>query len=445
MFADVGRRRPTFTQWTRAVARLALLCGLLLVSFLLWIATSTWPWTFAAERLFSALPGEASVGTIDWTGPGDPFDPDTWEVSLEQVRWVPDDPARPRFTLDRVVVGLPDLAGFRETRTLRVPWARVVGLRLVFPTQRPPAPWEPSDDPTRVLIDRVQVWDARVEVAEDAPLPGVLAVGAYADLEAVSFVPGTRELTGRGSAQVARVQYGRLPLTDVVVGSMVADERGVVLDEATYRLTGGKGDVRLGFVGLLKRRADLDLTGNVAGIRIQDIIAATSDQRSPVRGLLSAEAAYQAPGDVPRGSSVLRADVRMPVLRIPLDFDPRELGPVLRGVLELVGYEPGDGIRLDNTHGPLRLGRGWVELDGLRSSVLGVTVDVRSRIDQEGAWILVRRVPRLKVRFSQLTGAVGLVIEGPHEDLRARIATEAELQAGQQLGPWTREGVSISD
>ena len=61
-----------------------------------------------------------------------------------------------------------------------------------------------------------------------------------------------------------------------------------------------------------------------------------------------------------KGSGVLTAQVRIPELFIPLDIEANSLAPVLRGVLEIFGYRQGQGLRIKNLHGPIRLGPGWV-------------------------------------------------------------------------------------
>ncbi len=447
MFNEVGEQRPLVGTWVRTLARLVGLLTLLGATGALWLVTSPVPWTLLAERLVRDLPGELEIASIDLTGPGDPLNPSTWEITLEGVRWTPTDQGGPRFTATRLVAPLPDWAAWQQRRAVTVPWARVVGLHLEIPEQRPPPPWEVSDDPLTLGADRVEVWDTRFTVHEDDPLVGLAAEAIYAELESVSFCPGTRDFRGLGHARVGPIQYGDLPIDGATVGQIVADERGVVLDGVAYRLAAGSGLATLRFEGLLKSATAMGLDTEVTSLRIQDIVSATSDRPSPIRGRVSAEAAMQTDLAAERGTSVLTAQVRIPELFIPLDLRGEQLGPVLRGALELFGYTQGAGLRIRSLYGPISLGRGWVTVDGLRSTVLGVPIEVKARIDQGKTWILVRRLPRLRNlgTLSRVTGAVGLVIEGHGDDLWLRVADEAEMRSGRQVGRIRKEGVKVSD
>jgi len=445
VFSEVGQKEPLIGPRARALGRACGLGVLLLATTALWLITSPTPWNLLAERLVRDLPGELELTGIDLTGPGDPLDPLTWEVTLEGVRWTPSDPGGPSISVDRLTAPLPDWATWQNQRQIRVPWARVVGLHLDAPTQRPPPPWQATDDTLSVAADRVEVWDARLTVAADDPLPGLTASEIYADLESVTFRPGTRDLRGLGHARIGPLQYGDLPFDSATVGQIVADERGVVLESVAFGLAAGEGTATLRFEGFLKTQTSLGLEASVHRLRIQDIIAATSDRPSPIRGRVSAQALMETDPTQERGAGVLTAQVRVPELIIPLDLEGQTVGPFLRGVLEVFGYRPGGGLRIKSLVGPIQLGRGWVDVDGLRSTVLGVPIEVRARIDQGKTWILVRRLPRLRNlgSLTRATGAVGLVIEGYQDDLWLRVADEAEMKAGRQVGPTRKEGVRV--
>ncbi len=447
MFSEVGQKQPLIGPWTRALSRVLLLLILMLAAGTIWLVTSPTPWNLLAKRLVRDLPGELAFRTLDLTGPGEPLSPSTWEISLEGLRWSPSDPGGPSFEVDKLTVPLPDWVTWQQQRRLQVPWARVVGLHLSVPTQRPPPPWEATDDPLTLAAQEVEVWDTRLTVAPDAPLPGLTASQIYAKLEGVSFRPGSRDFSGRGHARVGPLRYGDLDFDSATVPQIVADSRGVVLDGVTFGLAAGTGTANLRFDGFLKTQTLLGLEATVQGLRIQDIISATSDRPSPIRGRVSAEAFMQTKPDAERGSGVLTASVRVPELFIPLDLEGETVGPFLRGVLELFGYRAGGGLRIKSLYGPIRLGRGWVAVDGLRSTILGVPIEVRARIDQGKTWILVRRLPRVRNRgsLSRSNGAVGLVIEGYQDDLWLRVADPAEMKAGRQVGPLRKDGVQVSD
>lgn len=446
MFSEVGQKQPLIGPWARALGRGVALLTLLLTAAVLWVVTSPTPWNLLAERLVRDLPGELEFRGIDLTGPGDPFDPLSWEVTLEGLRWTPSDPGGPSFSVDRLTAPLPDWATWQSQRQIRVPWARIVGLHMTAPTQRPPPAWEPTDAPLSLAADRVELWDTRLTVAEDDPLPGLVAREIYAELEGVTFRPGTRDFRGLGHARIGPLQYGDLLFDSATVGQIVADERGVTLDHVAFGLAAGEGTATLRFEGFLKTQTTLGLEATVHRLRIQDIIAATSDRPSPIRGRVSAEVLMETDPTVERGAGVLTAQVRIPELIIPLDLEGQSVGPFLRGVLEIFGYRPGGGLRIRSLSGPIRLGRGWVAVDGLRSTVLGVPIELRARIDQGKTWILVRRLPRLRNlgTLSRATGDIGLVIEGHQDDLWLRVADAAEMKAGRQVGPLRRDGVRVS-
>lgn len=445
MFSEVGQKQPFFGPWTRGLVRAAVLLVLGLAATLLWAATSPLPWTLLAERLVRDLPGTLEVHGIDLTGPGDPLDPATWEVTLLDVTWTPLEPTQPAFHADRVVSPMPVWESWSASRELHVPWARVVGLDLHLPTQRPPPPWTPTDAPLALRVDRLTLWDAHLQVDADDPLPALTAGEIYGELQSLTFQPGSRDFSALGHARVGTLVRGDLPFTGGTIGSIVADERGVVLDGVVFGLAAGDGRATLRFEGLLKRAATLTLDAELTSLRIQDIVRATSDRGSPVRGLASASVTLVTDPTAERGSAVLDAMVRIPALLIPMDIDLAKTGPVLRGALELFGYRAGDGLRIKSLYGPVQVGSGWISLDGLRSTLLGVPVEVRSRIDDAGVWILVRRLPRIKSvgGHDRSKGAVGLVIEGRHNHLWLRVATEGELQAGRRLGAFKNEGVKV--
>lgn len=446
VFSEVGQKQALIGPWTRALGRVLLLLSLMLSAGAIWLVTSPSPWNLLAKRLVRDLPGELAFQNIDLTGPGDLFVPTTWEVTLEGLRWSPSDPGGPSFEVDRLTVPLPDWGTWQEQRRLQVPWARVVGLHLTVPTQRPPPPWEATDDPLTLAADEVEVWDTRLTVAPDDPLPGLTASQIYAKIEGVTFRPGTRDFSGLGEARVGPLRYGDLDFESATVPQIVADSRGVVLDGVTFGLAAGTGTASLRFEGFLKTQTTLGLDASVQGLRIQEIISATSDRPSPIRGRVSAEAEMQTDPEAERGTGVLNANVRIPELIIPLDLEGKTVGPFLRGVLEVFGYRAGGGLRIKSLHGPIRLGRGWVSADGLRSTVLGVSLEVRARIDQGKTWILVRRLPRARNLggLSRSNSAVGLVIEGYRDELWLRVADQAEMKAGRQVGPIRKDGVQVS-
>ncbi|GEM_PF-3102937 len=447
MFSEVGQKQPVFGPGVRALVRLLTLGVLVAAGGALWLALSPTPWTWMAERLVRDLPGQVSIAGMDLIGPGELWQPATWELTVEGLEWVPDDPERPAFSVDRASAPLPDLDAWQHRREVHVDWLRIVGLSLHVPTQRPPPPWTPTDDPLALAADRVEIWHTRLQVDEDGPLSGLTASEITGQVDNLRFQPGTRDFSGLGHARIGPLVYGDLAFSQATIDEIVADDRGVVLGGVGFGLASGEGTATLRFEGLLKTQATLTLDTEVTSLRIQDIVAATSDRPSPVRGLVSATGMMQTDPQAERGTSVLTAQVRVPTLVIPLDLQSGTVSPLLRGVLELFGYRPGGGLRLKSLYGPIQLGRGWVSIDGLRSTVLGVAIELRARIDEGQTWILVRRLPRLRNlgALSRATGAVGLVIEGTDDDLYLRIADEAEMKAGRQVGPLRRDGVRLGD
>jgi hypothetical protein len=447
VFREVGQKKPLMGPLARVLLRVGVLGVLLTVTFALWLITSPLPWTLLAKRLVRDLPGSLVVQDIDLTGPGNFWEPETWEFTLVGLHWTPDDPEGPVFHLDRLVSPLPDWEEWSNTRELHVPWVRIIGLDLHVPTQRPPPPWERSDNPLSIRIDRVWVWDASFQVDATDSQPGISAGAIYGELKDVRIRPGTRDFSGTGHARIGSLQYGDMPFTGATIGTIVADEQGVLLENAAFGLAAGEGLATLRFEGLLKTATTLTLEADVTSLRLQDIVAATSDRPSPVRGRVSATAQLKTDPTAARGSAILSANVQIPALVIPFDVNMATTGPLLRAMLELFGYQSGDGLNIKSLTGPIRLGQGWIELDGLRSTVLGVAIELRSRIDQNGVWILVRRLPRLRNlgRLTRTTGSVGLVIEGHHDALWLRTANETEMKAGRRVGPFKNEGVRLSD
>ncbi len=346
MFSEVGQREASLGPLSRALLRLGLLGMLLLFAGGLWMATSPKPWSLLAEHLVRDLPGRIEVQDIDLTGPGQLWDPDSWEITLLGLRWTPDDPTRPAFSAERVACSVPDWEAWNQRQEVHLAWARVVGLDLHLPTQRPPPPWEPTDRPLKLRVDHVEAWDAALQVEEDGLLPALTAGDVYAEFQALSFQPGTRDLTGLGQARIGALQYGDLTFSSAEVGSIVADSRGVVLDQLDFGLAGGEGLATLHFEGLLKTASSVALDATVTSLNIQDIIQASSDRPSPVYGRVSATASLQSDPDAEKGSGVLTAQVRIPELFIPLDIEANSLAPVLRGVLEIFGYRQGQGLRI---------------------------------------------------------------------------------------------------
>jgi hypothetical protein len=349
--------------------------------------------------------------------------PWTWRLGLDGVAVVPDDPERPRLSLDHIELRVPRLLGVLTGR-FALGDVELKGLHIEIPTRRARVGTAELTAPLRlgpvILADSVRIVDASVHAPEDPPLPSLDIRGLEGELRDFGLRVGAGPLRGRGTLRAASYRGGPVRVDDIVVEDVRLHGEGLDLHDARFALAGGQGAGKVDIV-LGEARPRIHVVARVEEIDLQQLVRQATGATPPVAGRLDGSITVRAGGGLPPGGAVTRAEVTLEGGRVAV---ADRLGPGARAVLKLLPWLTlkNGHLELGSTEGLLELRRGSVKIERLVH---------RHKRDLELWGVLGRGELSLTVHLHKRRGdkvGAGLVIEGRPGELELRRAKKAELQ-----------------
>jgi hypothetical protein len=350
--------------------------------------------------------------------------PWTWRLGLDGVAVVPDDPDRPRLSLDHIELRVPRLLGLLTGR-IGLGDVELQGLHIEIPTRRarelgPELVAAPLRLGPVILADSVRIVDALVHAPEDPPLPSLDIRGLEGELQDFGLRVGAGPLRGTGVLRAARYRGGAVRVDDIVVESVRLHGEGLDLHAARFRLAGGRGTGKVDIV-LGEARPRIHVVAQVEEVDLQQLVRQATGTTPPVAGRLDGSITVRAGGGLPPGGAVTRAEVTLEDGRVAV---ADRLGPGARAVLKILPWITlkNGHLELGPTEGLLELRRGEAKIEHLVH---------RHKRDLELWGVLGRREVDLIVHLHKRRGdkvGTGLVIQGRPGELELRRAKKTELE-----------------
>lgn len=357
------------------------------------------------------------------------YAPWSWQVAVTGFWFKPPDPMKPDWRVERATLPVPELRGSNVGRVIHFPVGRVNGLTIQAHQQRPPEPWTPKATPIGALTAGVvHVLAASFDAPPDPPLGVARAEGIRGTLRDLVFLPGARDVSGKGEVRVARFTTGNIVVTDGVLSTFDLDHSTLRL-EGTYRFAEADGWLK-GEIRTFHVRSAVDLHTTVRNANLSQVIETATGKPGNLSGRLDLDLRVEAGGERPRGASLLYGNVDVREARIQLGRDTRYLVLDALRLLPWVDLNAKNQVDLRPLKGQIELTRGRVTVQDWRYPVGKRSIRVDGRLHAGDLYLFVRLLPRA----DRPDGVpLGLLMWGTPDGQQFRMAGPDDLARAE---PW---------
>ncbi len=361
------------------------------------------------------------------TGPWD--DPESWSFAVTDLSFRPNDPKKPEWSAQRVLLGLPRIERAPQGYVLHFRMLRVSGLAIQAHQQRPPPPWEPVEGIIHAIrVDDVEIFDASFDTPPDEPLGPANTHGIRGRLKDLLYAPGLREVSAVGAVHLDDFTTGAITIDDVELSEFE-------LDHSTLRFVGhfflGKRRASLdGEIADFHIKSKVDLHVRIEGVQLVEIVKLATGNEGPVQGVLDLDVRVQAGGNRERGKSQIDGVVRLTDGRVQLGRTVRPMFLDIIRVAPWVKLNSYNQVELEEMRGRIGFTRGTATLKELTYPAGRRQLRVDGTIGTDELYMLIRLMP--PPERSDRPGIGGL-LWGPPNNPRFRLARSEDML---REAPW---------